>query len=185
VLKHASETLFTDRRCREILDSLVEEEGLLRQKTAEQRRLLERERDELGKRLERWFERIETDAELADVGAERLRELKTKRDEVVQALAKLRPLFRVPPYLYKAETIAAFRNRVHTALSSDNHAIRRVYLQNLIDHIVVGEESITIEVRAGAALAMMAASRPAAVESTGGEVLPDVVDWHARRDSNP
>jgi DNA invertase Pin-like site-specific DNA recombinase len=35
VLKHASETLFTDRRCREILDNLVEEEGLLRQKTAE------------------------------------------------------------------------------------------------------------------------------------------------------
>lgn len=119
------------------------------------------------------------------MGAERLRELKTKRDEVVQALAKLRPLFRVPPYLYKPETIEAFQNRVREALSSDSHAIRRVYLQNLIDHIVVGEESIVLEVRAGAALAMMAASRPAAVESTGAEVLPDVVDWHARRDSNP
>lgn len=185
VLTHAAEQLFSDRRCREILDNLVEEEGLLRQKTAEQRRLLERERDELGKRLERWFERIETDAELTDVGAERLRELKAKRDEVVQSLAKLRPLFRVPPYLYKPETMEGFQNRVRAALASENHAIRRVYLQNLLDHIVVGEESITLEVRAGAALAMMAASRPTPVESTGTEVLPDVVDWHARRDSNP
>jgi site-specific DNA recombinase len=185
VLTHAAEQFFSDRRCREFLDNLVEEEGLLRQKTAEQRRLLERARDELGKRLERWFERIETEPELADVGAERLRELKAKRDEVVQALAKLRPLFRVPPYLYKPETIEGFQSRVRAALSSDDWGVRRVYLQNLIDHIVVGEESIVLEVRAGAALAMMAASRPASVESTGGEVLPDVVDWHARRDSNP
>jgi hypothetical protein len=35
---------------------------MLRLKTTEQRRLLERERDELGKRLERWG--IATDAEL-------------------------------------------------------------------------------------------------------------------------
>ena len=65
----------------------------------------------------------------------------------------------------------AFQSRVRAALSSENHAIQRVYLQNLLDHIVVGEESIVIEVRAGAALAMMAASRPSSVESTGSEVL--------------
>ena len=81
---------------------------MLRLKTTEQRRLLEREREELGKRLERWFEGIETDAELGDVGAARLRELKTKRDEVVRALAKLRPLHTVPPYLYTTETIHRF-----------------------------------------------------------------------------
>lgn len=104
---------------------------------------------------------------------------------MVQSFAKLRPLFRVPPYLYKPQTTEAFQNRVRAALSSDDHAIRRVYLQNLIDHIVVGENEIVIEARAGAALAMMAASRPASVESTGSGVLPDVVDWHARRDSNP
>lgn len=185
VLNHAADRLFTDQRCREILLSLVEEEGLLRQKTAEQRRLLERERDELGKRLERWYERIETDAELADVGSERLRELRTKREEVARDLAKLKPLFTVPPYLYKPETTQRFQDRVREVLTSGSDAMKRVYLQNLLDHIVVGEESITIEVRAGAALAMMAASRPTSVESTGSEVLPDVVDWHARRDSNP
>jgi hypothetical protein len=82
-------------------------------------------------------------------------------------------------------TIQRFQNRLREAFLSGDRGTARVYLQNLIDHIVVGEESIVIEVRAGAALAMMAAARPASVESTGSEVLPDVVDWHARRDSNP
>lgn len=177
VLTHIAEHVFTEERCREILRDFVEDQGMLRLKTTEQRRLLERERDELGKRLERWFERIETDAELGDVGAERLRELKTKRDEVVRALAKLRPLHTVPPYLYKTETIQRFQNRLREAFLSGDRGTARVYLQNLVDHIVIGEDEIVIEAKAGAALAMMAASRPAASESTSGEVLADVVDW--------
>ena len=177
VLTHIAEHVFTEERCREILRDFVEDQGILRQKTADQRRLLERERDELGKRLERWFERIETDAELGDVGAERLRELKTKRDEVVRALAKLRPLHTVPPYLYKTETIQRFQNRLREAFLSGDRGTARVYLQNLVDHVVIGEDEIVIEAKAGAALAMMAASRPAASESTSGEVLADVVDW--------
>ena len=92
ILSHIAEHVFTAERCHQILREFVEDQGILRQKTAEQRRLLERERDELGKRLERWYERIETDAELGDVGAERLRELKSKRDEVLRTLAKLKPI---------------------------------------------------------------------------------------------
>lgn len=76
------------------------------------------------------------------------------------------------------------RTGVRAALSSDDNAIRHAYLPNLLDHIVVGEVSIVLEVRADAALTMMVASRSPAV-STGTELLPDVVDWHARRDSNP
>jgi hypothetical protein len=54
----------------------VDDQGILRQKTAEQRRLVEREHNELGKRLERWYEGIKTESDLGDVGAERLREAK-------------------------------------------------------------------------------------------------------------
>jgi hypothetical protein len=53
VLTHIAEHVFTEARCQEILRDFVEDQGVLRQKTAEQRRLHERERDELGKRLER------------------------------------------------------------------------------------------------------------------------------------
>jgi len=111
VLGHIAEHLFTEERCLEILREFVEDQGL-RQKTAERRRLLERERDEFGKRLERWYERIETDPELGDVGAARLRELKAKRDEVVRTLAKLKPMHSVPPYLYEPETIQRFQARL-------------------------------------------------------------------------
>ena len=158
-------------RCHEILREFVEDQGVLRQKTAEQRRLLERERDELGKRLERWYERIETDSELGDVGAERLRELKAKRDEVVRTLAKLKPMHSVPPYLYKPETIQRFQARLREAFLGGDRATARVYLQNLVDHIVVGEDEIIIEARAGAALAMMSAPGTSSPEAIKGEVL--------------
>jgi site-specific DNA recombinase len=185
ILSHIAERVFTEERCHEILREFVEDQGVLRQKTSEQRHLLERERDELGKRLERWYERIETDSTLGDVGAERLRELKAKRDEVLRTLAKLKPLHTVPPYLYKPETIQRFQGRLREAFLGGDRATARVYLHNLVDHIVVGEDEITIEARANVALAMMAESQSFHPEPTAGKVLADVVDWHARRDSNP
>ncbi len=103
---------------------------------------------------------------------------------MVRALAKLRPLHTVAPYLYKTETIQRFQNRLREAFLSGDRGTARVYLQNLVDHIVVGEDEIVIEAKAGAALAMMAASRPAVSESTSGEVLADVVDWRTPEDSN-
>jgi hypothetical protein len=58
-------------------------------KTVEQRRPFERERDKLGKRLERWYERIDPIPSWA-VGAERtagLQELRSKQDEVIRSVA--------------------------------------------------------------------------------------------------
>ena len=183
ILNHIAERVFTEERCQEILREFVEDQGVLRQKTADQCRLLERERDELGKRLERWYERIETDPELGDVGAERLRELKAKRDDVARTLEKLKPLHGVPPYLYKPETIERFQERLREAFLSRDRGTARAYLRNLVDHIVVGEDEIIIEARANVALAMMA--EPRVSLPTEGTVLTTVVDWHARRDSNP
>jgi len=59
----------------------------------------------------------ETDSELGDVGAERLRELKSKRNEVLRTLAKLKPMHSAPPYLYKPETIQRFQGRLREARS--------------------------------------------------------------------
>ena len=90
----------------------------------------------------------------------------------------------VPPYLYKPETIQRFQRRLREAFLGGDRATARVYLQNLVDHIVVGEDEIIIEARAGAALAMMAASRSPTSEATTGEVLADVVDWRPQQESN-
>lgn len=179
VLNHLAEHFFTEERCREILRDFAEDQGVLRQKTLEQRHLLERERDELGRRLERWYERIETDPELGEVAAERLRELRTKRDEIVRTLGKLKPLHTVPPYLYKTETIQRFQARVREAFQSKDRGMARVYLNHLIDNIVYGEDEIVIEARASVAIAMMAASGSRPSGASEGVVLADVVDWRA------
>ena len=47
--------------------------------------------------------------------------------------------------------------RLREAFLGGDRATARVYLQNLVDHIVVDEDEIIIEARAGAALAMMSA----------------------------
>ena len=94
--------------------------------------------------------------------------------KIVCVIAKLKPRHTVPPYLYKSETIQRFRGRLRETFLSGDRATARVYLQNLVDHIVVGEDEITIEARANAALSMMAESRPTPVETTPGEVFADV-----------
>ena len=184
ILAHIAEKVFTEERCLEILREFVEDQGILRQKTAEQRRLLERQRDELNRRLESWYQQIENNPALDAAGAERIRELQAKRTETVQALEKLKPLHSVPPYLYKPETIQRFQARLRQAFLSGDHTTARVYLQNLVDHIVVSEDEIVIEARADAAISMMAGPRPAQAEATTGEVLADVVDWRPRAESN-
>ena len=68
---------------------------------------------------------------------------------------------------------------------SGDRATARVYLENLVDRIVVGADDIIIEARAGAAIAMMAVPERTQALATGGGVLADVYDWRARRDSNP
>jgi len=89
---------------------------MLRLKTTEQRRLLEREQ--------------------------------TSSESDCEAPAKLRPLHTVPPYLYKTETIQRFQNRVREAFLSGDRGRARVYLQSVVDHIVIGEDEIVIEAKA-------------------------------------
>ena len=183
-MSHIAEHVFTAERCHEILREFVEDQGILRQKTAEQRRLLERERDELGKRLERWYERIETDSELGDVGAERLRELRRSATRSCARWSSSSPCTRCRPTCTSPRPSSGSRLDYARRSLGGDRATARVYLQNLVDHIVVGEDEIVIEARAGAALAMMSASGSTPPEATKGEVLAHVVDWRAPVDSN-
>jgi hypothetical protein len=93
----------------------------------------------------------------------------------------------VPPYLDRPETIERFQERLRRAFLSGDSGVARVYLRQLIDRIVVGPDTITIEARADAAVALMAVPGGGIPqhESTDAGVLAHVVDWHARRDSNP
>ena len=59
VLEHIAGKVFTEDRCRSILEEVVEESGALRQKTTKQRRLFRQELADIERRLQRWQEAFE------------------------------------------------------------------------------------------------------------------------------
>ena len=99
-------------------------------------------------------------------------------------MGSVQRLHNIPPYLYKSETIQRFQARLREAFLSGDRGTARVYLNHLVDHIVVGEDEIIIEARANVAIAMMAAPSSRASGANEGVVLADVVDWRAPQDSN-
>jgi len=90
----------------------VEDQGILRRKTAEQRRLFERERDEVSKRLERWYERSETESDIGAPSASASSRRSATRSCAPAPLANLKPMHFVPLYLYKPETIRSLREAI-------------------------------------------------------------------------
>ncbi len=77
VLDHIANHVFTDEVCQTLIEDLVEETGVLRQKTAEHRKGLRRELDQVEKARLRWQTAFENGELPADLGVERLTELNT------------------------------------------------------------------------------------------------------------
>jgi DNA invertase Pin-like site-specific DNA recombinase len=177
VLEHVADKLFTEDRCKAILRDIVEETGLLREKTQDQRRLLQRELDDVEKRISRWQHAFEDGTLPVDVGADRLRALKTRRDELAEAAAKVIPLRPPPPHLYTAATIARFRETVRTIFREGTETAR-LYLRFLVDEIVVNENHVEIRGRTDAVARMMAAAPPSPASlTTPAPFLATGVDW--------
>jgi hypothetical protein len=184
VLDHLADKLFTLERCREILRDFVEEVGVMRQKTTEHRRQLEREIGELNRRIERWEEAFETRQEDADVIVPKLRNLRTKRDELAASLSKIVPLRVVPPHLYAETTIKKFQTSIRELFLADDTTLTRNYLRFLLEEITVQGTEITLRGRTDAAVALLASGADAASLNRSPPVLTSVVGWRPRRDLN-
>ncbi len=186
VLAHLADKLFTLERCREILRDFVEEVGIMRQKTTEHRKQLEREIGELNRRIERWEEAFETRREDADVIMPKLRDLRGKRDELAATLSKIVPLRAVPPHLYNETTIRKFQENIRELFLSKDTSLTRNYLRFLVQDITVRGAEITIRGRTDAAVALLAsgAEPGSSPLNQSSAVLTSVVDWRPRRDLN-
>ena len=185
VLEHIADRLFTEERCKSILQDIVEETGILRQKTAEHRRLLERELADVEKRLRRWEEAFETGQLASDFDTERVSQLHERRDELRDTLSKVVPLRPPPPHLYTAANVAKFQQSIREIFLSGDTSLTRNYLIFLIDSIVITDDHVQIFAKTDAALQMMAELPPSGVLTAEGQVRATVVDWLRRRDSNP
>lgn len=184
ILEHIAGQLFTTERCKEILHDFVEEAGILRQKTAIQRRELRRELDEVERRVRRWEEAFESGKLSAADGAERLRELVARRAELRETLAKVVPLRSPPAHLYTEASIQRFQESVREVFLSGDNAMTKSYLGFLLDKIVIDGTNVQVHAKSEAALKMMGAGvEPKGTGGLGGPpVSPTiVVDWLRNR----
>ena len=185
VLEHLVGKLFSEERCRKLLDDLVAHSGLLRGRVDDQRALLMKERDDIDKRIARWLDAFETGAMPDDLGADRVRELRARRVELDAALAKVVPLRPPPPHLFTEAAMARFQQSVR-ALFLDGNALTKHYLRHLVAEVVVTDGDVVIRGKGDAVLTKMAASTrtPSPGLPQGEGVLTSGVDWLRLLDSN-
>jgi len=144
-------------RCRTLVREIVEEMGLLRRKTDEQRRDLKQQLADVERRMAIWHEAFETHAESADVVLPRLRELKARRDELISTLAKVVPLTSPPNHLYAETTIARFQQTIRDLFLGTDQGLAKNYLRFLVERIDVSGNELTVRGKAGATVALLAA----------------------------
>lgn len=189
VLEHLADRLFTADRCKQILHDIVEETGILRQKTAEHRAQLQHEHDEIEKRLRKWQDAFEAgDKTAAALGPERVVELKATRDDLQQTLRKVVLLRPPPPNLYTESRIAKFQNSIRSIFLSQDNALTKNYLRFLVEKIVVSGPQVQMVTRSEAVVRMMAAggegAAGAAVERDPAVSPTFAVGWLRLLDSN-
>jgi DNA invertase Pin-like site-specific DNA recombinase len=190
ILEHLAGKVFTQERCRKILEDVVEETGMLRRKTDEQRAALQAQLADIERRVARWQDAFETGAESANVILPRLRELTAKRDELASTLAKVVPLHRPPPHLYTEATLERFQGMLRQVFLSGQTSMTRNYLRFLVERIEVGPikaegTAINVVGKSGAAVALMAnvGRELSAPVNPQGPVLSSVNDWLQLQDS--
>jgi site-specific DNA recombinase len=184
VLEHVGEKLFTPERCVAILKDVVEETGILRQKTNEQRQQLLREVEEIERRIQKWEAAFETGEMPKEAGADRLLALKDRRRELTETLAKVIPLRPPPPHLHSAENIERFRESIRGLFLSGNNAMTRNYLWFLVDRIVLNGTHVELYARTEAAVRVMVSGQKKTEVITGLPVLTSVIEWLPDVDSN-
>ena len=189
ILEHLADRLFTGERCKQILQDIVEETGLLRQKTAEHRRQVQKDLEHLEKRISRWQDAFEAgDKAATELGADRVVELKAKRDELQQALRKVVLLRPPPPNLYTEASVTKFQNSIRSIFLSQDNALTKNYLRFLVEKIVVTGPKVQMVTRSEAVVRMMAAGGAAtagAVVEGDPAVSPTfAVEWLRLLDSN-
>lgn len=180
VLEHLADQVFTVERCRELVRDMVEESGMLRQKTDEQRRELKNQVVDLERRIAKWEEAFETEVDSAAAILPRLRELRAKHAELTETLGKVVPLRSPPAHLYAETTIERFRQTIRDVFLSADQTLAKNYLRFLVERLVVRGNDIEIHGKADASVALLAASPdlayPAPVNPPA-EVLTSVGGW--------
>lgn len=137
VIEFLAHQLFDQRRCRVILEELVEREGLLRHQAARERRRWETEARSLETRRAKLLEAVETGEMPAALVADRLSEVMAALADATAKLKHVAVIHETPPQLYAPETLARFEKLLREALVA-NVGVARAYLHALVGRVEVG-----------------------------------------------
>ena len=194
VMDQIATKVFTPERCRALLVELLESSEAFRERTAEQRKNLKRDLDDVERKIRVWESHVEEGTMPAATAAERLRELRALRDELRSAIAKVVPIKPPPSSALSDDTIERFRTNMRDALLSGG-PLARTYLRFLVERIDVkrregGGWDVRITARKGSAMKLLYATatadgvkNPPGLITTGG-VLTCVADQLRELDSN-
>lgn len=137
VVEFLARQLFDQGRCRAIVEELVEREGLLRHRAAQERRRWETEARSLETRRAKLLEGVETGEMPASLVAKRLAEIAAALATVETKLKLVAVIHETPPQLYATETLARFEGMLREALAADV-GVARAYLHALVQRVLVG-----------------------------------------------
>jgi site-specific DNA recombinase len=185
VLQHLADRLFTAERCKQILQEMVEETGILRQKTAERRRQVQKDLEHTEKRISKWQDAFEAgDKAATELGPDRVAELKATREELQGTLRKVVLLRPPPPYLYTEASIKKFQSSIRSIFLSGDNALTKNYLRFLVEKIVVSGSKVQMVTRSEAVIQMMAANGTHVASPNPANSPTIAVEWLRLLDSN-
>jgi len=162
VMDHLADRVFSPERCRLLLVELLESGEALRERTAEQRKNIKRDLDEVERKVATWEGHVEKGDVPIAVAAERLTELRAKRDDLRRTLVKVVPIRAPASSLLDDGTVDRFRDMMRSSVL-EGGPIARSYLRFLIERIDVkrtddaGRE-VRIAARKGNAMRLMYAA---------------------------
>ena len=181
VLYHLTEKLFTKERVKEILKRIYDDLKTLGARNDNLRNSLQKQLEGTQARLKRQFEAIESGVVgLQEVG-ERIRELKSQREQLEVRLDELKRQTVIPLHYFTDEALEAFQDTIKELfLGGDDRATVKRHLQLFIKRIVITLPKVEIFGKPDVVLAVLQNKKAV---RTGG-VLTAVDSWLPEQDLN-
>jgi site-specific DNA recombinase len=134
---------------------------------------------EADRRIRRWLEAFEQGADLAEVGTERLAQLRVERAAIVSRLGELGSQSKPPPpFLYRPSAVEALQTRLRVAFASEDRNVMRGLLNTIVERVVIDRGEVVVHYDLGGLVAVLAErGRQPGLGATGAKVRTDVHRW--------
>jgi hypothetical protein len=182
VREKLAERVFTPKRVRNMLLSLKQHINAQDQGTKTQIQELNGSLKKTETALNRLYEGIEQGIlTLDETLSERVKALKTKREEITAQISSLKRQQQLPIKNISTKHIEAFCLALKKRFNDPDSGFGKGYLRLLVDEIRIEDKQATIKGSYGALAQVISGMNP---ENSGGSVPSSMRGWRARRDSN-